>query len=163
MVIQIEKNSKQWFTNLVCTKAILAQAFRRQSPSWRSTIKYVNALWIIWKESEHSVNSNIFTLNPFDHWNYSQPTFLKQSRVQVIPPKHCKETGCWAFAMITGSIRFILIGNKYQSHWSMVEIIPPNASVILWPSSQQMNTRINPKIPFIVAFISKILIFPWCI
>lgn len=89
-------------------------------------------------------------------------TFLKTSRVHAMLPKHSNETGSCTSAMIIGSIRLISIGNEYHSNWSIVELILSNASAILWPSSQAINTMVKPRIPFSVAFNSTGIIFPWC-
>lgn len=74
-------------------------------------------------------------------------TFLKTSRVHPILPKHSKKTGCCAFTMIIGRIRWNSIGSKYQFDWSRVSLISSNASVILWPSSQAINTATSPQSP----------------
>lgn len=79
----------------------------------------------------------------------------------MILPKQANVSGGWALAMIVGSIRLTLVGNRYQSSLSIVELIPSNASPILWPSSQAMNTVMDAKIPFKINNIRGIM-FPWC-
>lgn len=46
-------------------------------------------------------------------------TFLNCTRLHAISPKKVTVAGCCVLIMIVGSIRFILIGNKYHCIWSI--------------------------------------------
>lgn len=94
--------------------------------------------------------------------DYFKQTFLKTSRVHLILPKHSNATSFWAMTMMIGSIRCISIGNEYQLICSMVRFVLSNSSPNLWPSSQQMNTATNPKIPFKIGN-NRAIMSVWCI
>lgn len=130
------------------------------SLSWRSTIKYENARWLIWEQMNYFGIKNWIFIAWFTI-ECSSLTFLKTSREHPILPKHSSETGCWAYATIIGSIRFILIGSKYQSIRSKLKRIVSKASVIPWPISHAMNTASIPKNPLIIGS-SAVITLPWC-
>lgn len=88
-------------------------------------------------------------------------TFLKTSREHAILPKHSSVTGSCEISMIVGSILWISIGNIYQLNWSMVISIPSNASFILWPSSEAINTKVSAIHPFKLAFNNTRTTSPW--
>lgn len=74
-------------------------------------------------------------------------TLLNCSRLQTVLPKNRIAIGCWALAIITGKIRWNLVGNKYQHSWWITPSSSPNTLLNRWPVSLAKNTRRNVQNP----------------
>lgn len=74
-------------------------------------------------------------------------TFLKYSRVHEMLPKHLITAGSCAMIKMVGSMRWILVGNRYQSNWFTSSSMSSNFPAIVSPISQELKTIITDQNP----------------
>lgn len=105
--------------------------------NWRSAIKYEQTAWTIYetKQTHIEINRNL----EFPAWLQNKFTFLNVVRFAEVLPVIIRSTGCCTTIKITGKIRWISIGYKYQLDWSIVAKIWLNELLHCWPTSQILN------------------------